>query len=124
MKKPKARKRIQRHWFSAQLRFVSLVEKRGGNMIDDSIVVFRATSFYTAFRHALKIGKAREHEYLNVYGKQVRWKLQEIVTLDIIREKSIDGAEVWSRLDILKGKNVVSLDAKLEPEKSQPAQTF
>lgn len=124
LRKSKKRVKRQTRWFSAQLKFVALGKTRFRRMTDDSIVVFKAAGFRTAFRRALKIGKEAEHEYLNGDGQRVCWKLKEIVTLDIIHTKSIDGAEVWSSLGFLKKNDPIPFDAQFTPEDSKPGRTF
>jgi hypothetical protein len=123
-KKTVKKKKARTYWFSAQLKFIALVEVRGGRMTDDSVFVFKSTNYKTAFQHALKIGKQNEHEYLNVNGERVIWKLKEIVTLDKMRAQSLDGIEVWSQLNILTKKEIIPFDAALKPKNSQPTQSF
>jgi hypothetical protein len=41
--------------------------------------LIRATSDRDAKARAVKFGRAEEHEYLNQYGKTVRWTFREIL---------------------------------------------
>lgn len=122
--KKQKRRKSPAYWFSAQLKFVALVDTRGGRMTDDSVFVFKSNNYKAAFLHALKLGKQSEHEYLNVNGERVLWRLKEIVTLDKLHSKSLDGVEIWSQLNILKKKEILPFDAVLKPEDSEPTQSF
>src|SRR5271157_4406264 len=83
-------------WFSAKLRFAVLIETEGLVRYADSLHLFRSREFDQAFKRALEIGRNNEQSYLNGDGHKVVWKLERIVTLDIVRARSLDGAEVYS----------------------------
>ena len=113
-------------FYSARLLLISLVEdgkQTKQNLYDESIVVFRASSWDHAFERALELGRQQETTYENVYGHTVRWKLVEIINLDLIGKK-VDGAEVASKLDYKRVKEPISSDAEFHPENSEPTQSF
>ena len=90
----------------------------------DSVHIFKAKDFKNAFKTALKIGKGHEEEYKNGYGEEVRWRFKEIISLDIIQEENLDGAEIYSEpVDIPSHENF-GFDAIFTPDKSDPTQTI
>jgi len=111
-------------WFSSTVRRVCLVEGEGCVMANDSVHIFRATDFDDAFERALEVGRAQEEEYRNGAGQLVRWRLEELLSLDMIRAESLDGAEVHSRLEEIDPPREVDMDEVFTPECSQPHQTF
>jgi hypothetical protein len=112
-------------WFSAKIRMVALVETKGGNHYMDSVYLFKCDyDWDKAFQKALAIGKRQEEEYINIDGEKVKWRLKEIISLDIIQKLSADGTEVYSEPVWLKENDVISFDALFHPEKSEPTQTF
>ena len=69
------------------------------------------------------MGKCTEEEYLNVYNERVRWRLKDVITLDMIRKKSLDCAEVYSEfVDVPEDENI-PFDAEFHPERSKPEHT-
>jgi hypothetical protein len=84
--------------------------------------LFRAADFDEAFQRALALGRAQEEEYLGGEGEKVRWRLKEVISLDILDEE-LDGAEVYSEPVALAPGETYSFDVTFEPEKSQPTQT-
>ena len=112
------------HWFSAKLRLVCLIEPTGAGRYMDSVYVFRSADFQTAFQRALDLGKSQERAYLNADKQRVKWKLAEIVSLDIIAAESLDGVEVYSEpVDLAPG-DAFPIDVELHPERSEPTQTI
>jgi hypothetical protein len=112
------------NWYSAKLRFVLLVETTGGVEISDSIYMLRSGSFESAFTRFLAIGHDAEQEYLNGAGKLVRWRLKEIVTLDVVDAKELDGVEVHHQFTALSDDERHGFDHVFQPENSQPHQTI
>jgi Domain of unknown function (DUF4288) len=108
-------------WFSASMRLVILVEGEGATSQDEVVHVFRADDCDAAFQRALALGRSHERDYKNGYGQQVRWRLDRILTLDMIRVPDLDGAEVFSALSDVSGGP--GFDADFHPERQQPAQT-
>ena len=60
---------------------------------------------------------------MNGNGEKVLWKLKEIVSLDVIRRKNLDGIEVYSEFVEPKEK-IEPFDSLFCPEISKPTQTI
>jgi hypothetical protein len=90
----------------------------------DSIFVFRAIDFQDAFHRAIQLGRESENEYLNHLGGRVRWRLKEIISLDVIRKESLDGAEVYSESVNVPEDEDIPFEAVFDPEQSEPTQTI
>jgi len=110
-------------WFSSKVRVVCLVEPEGAQRYMDSVYVFKADDFETAFQRAVDLGKEQEEEYLNAENQIVRWRLKEVISLDVINHTSLDGAEVYSEPVELEVGARLPFDADFQPEKSLPTQT-
>jgi hypothetical protein len=54
----------------------------------------------------------------------VVWKLAEIISLDMIASKSLDGVEMYSEPVDLSPGETFSVDVELHPERSEPTQTI
>jgi len=83
-------------WFSSKIRLACIIEPKGLHRFMDSIYVFQSTDFDDAFKKALDIGRSQERSYFNDANELVSWRLKEIISLDLIRPQSLDGAEVYS----------------------------
>lgn len=81
--------------------------------------MFRAAGWEQAFRRALELGRSHERDYGD--GDRVRWRLDRILTLDMIGAPDLDGAEVFSALSDVSGGP--GFDTVFEPERHQPGQT-
>ena len=114
----------QTSWFSTKLRLVCLIDPIGAHRYMDSIFIFKSTDFDAAFEKALQLGRNLENTYLNADNQQVVWKLKEIISLDIIREKSLDGAEIYSEPVALAPNESIPFNAEFHAERSQPTQTI
>jgi hypothetical protein len=110
-------------WYAAKLRFVVLIETTGAEHGENSIYLLRSDSFEGALARALEIGRLAEHEYLGATGEHVRWRLKEIVTLDVLQAADLDGVEVHSELTPLREDERYSFEHVFKPEASQPRQT-
>lgn len=110
-------------WFSAKVRSICLVEARGANRYMDCIHIFRASGWDDAMRKALALGRTHEQEYTNEDGHHVRWRLKEVVSLDLIPDGQLDGAEVYSEFSAVPATEFVPFDAEFRPENSHPVQT-
>lgn len=82
----------KQNWYAAKLRFVVLLETTGGEEANDSIYLLRSDSFEAAFGRAIELGRAAETEYIGGTGERVRWRLKEIVTLDVLQAPELDGS--------------------------------
>lgn len=61
--------------------------------------------------------------YVNANGRQVVWKVAEVMSLDIVRSDSLEGAEVYS--EAVPGTDpLLSIEHEFHPELSEPTQTF
>lgn len=115
---------MREQWFSSRLRLVCVIEGSGATRYQDSVHLFRAGDFEEAFQRALDLGRACEESYLNPDKKRVRWRLKEIVSLDIITADQLDGAEVYSEPVPLEEGVEIPFDATFTPETSRPTQTI
>ena len=113
-----------KEWYSARFRLVCLIERQGSHRYEDSVILMRATSFRDAFRRALEVGRQQEEEFVNEDGDRVRWRLKEIISLDIIGNEDLDGREVYSEPVDVPEEDQCPFDQEFEPEKSEPPQTF
>ena len=118
-------------WFSTKVRLAILVEQAPhDSQFTESVYVFRieerddwAALWDQAFQRALALGKQQEQEYRNDAGQRVRWRLQEIVSLDVIRSDDLDGAEIYAEPVSMRPADMVPFDTEFWPERSQPPQT-
>lgn len=107
-------------WFSAMLRSVVLAENDGAIRLARSVVVFRAEDFEAARRRAVELGRASERSYLGGTGEQIRCRLLDIETLDLLGDTITDGREVYSEPADLPADMHIPFDAVLDPEASSP----
>lgn len=114
---------IEMQWFSTKIRLACIIKPKGLQRFMDSIYVFRSTDFDDAFRKALDIGRSQEKNYLNDADELVEWKLKEIISLDLIKPPSLDGAEVYSEPVEPAARDFLS-DTAFHPEDSNPTQTL
>jgi hypothetical protein len=108
-------------WFSASMRLVILVEGEGATSQDEVVHVFRADDWDVAFQRAQALGRSHERDYENGDGQRVRWRLDRLLTLDLIRASDLDGAEVFSALTDVSGGP--GFDTVFDPGRHQPGQT-
>lgn len=114
----------EQQWFSTKVRLVCLIASMGAVRYMDVVYVFRGTDFQTAFKRAVELGKCQEKSYHNADGKEVVWKLVEILSLDLVQAESLDGAEVYSEpVDLAAGESY-DFDTEFHPERSAPTQTI
>jgi hypothetical protein len=99
------------------------VENHNATSFMDMIFIFRAKEFQDAFTRALELGRQTEEEYLNAYHERVRWRLKEVISLDMIRRESLDGAEVYSESFEVPADQHIPFDTEFHPEQSQPGHT-
>jgi len=111
------------NWYAAKLRFVILLETTGSEDASDSIYLLRSHSLDAAFARALEIGRAAESEYLGGTGERVRWRLKEIVTLDLLQATELDGIEVHSQFMPLGHDEHYGFEDVFRPELSKPHNT-
>ena len=110
-------------WFSTRIRLAYIIEQKGLRRFMDSIYVFRSTDIDDAFRRAIDIGRSQEKSYLNDANESVEWRLKEIISLDLIKPPSLDGAEVYSEPVEPSARDFL-FDTAFHPEDSNPTQTL
>ena len=107
-------------WWGVKLRLVVVVEGKETATVNDGVFVLRAGDDWDdAFREALKLGRRQEREYLNQYGKRVRWRFAEVLQIHggIDDDRELDGQEVMTEL--LADEIDLGFDAELHPERSR-----
>jgi len=114
----------EKKWFSATVRLVSVVQGTGAFSYMDCVHLFRALDWDDAFDCALAIGRAHETQYQNAERAQLRWRLKEVRTLDLILAEDLDGAEIRSEFIDAPSDEEASFDTEFHPENSQPPQTL
>jgi len=117
-------------WFSTRIRLVVLVDPEGATHYSDSIRIFHLDDGYVgssmwdaALQRAISIGKQQEEEYSNGDGDRVRWRMQKVVSLDMLSAENLDGAEVYSESVDLEEGMPIPFDTAFNPETSTPTQT-
>lgn len=108
-------------WFSASVRVLCLIEGVVSTTHDTSVHIFRATDWDHAFERALGLGRGHERDYINGDGERVRWRLDRVSTLDMIRNPDLDGVEVFSNMSEVSGGP--PFDTAFEPEQHRPVNT-
>jgi hypothetical protein len=112
------------NWFSTKVRVACLIEGVGLVRYMDSIHVFHAENFDEAMQRALVLGRGHEEEYVNSNQEHVRWRLKEIVSLDILQQGLSDGIEIYSEPVEPGLTEFFDYDAKFNPDTSTPTQTI
>jgi len=109
-------------YYCARLLVVCLVSSRKPrrrNLYDYPFVVFRAANYSSAFKVALKLGKAQETRYEGSTGQSVRWAFVRVEEIKKLGQK-LDGVEVGSILDRLQTKEPLRFNKRFHPERSKP----
>jgi hypothetical protein len=119
--KPEDSAEVRGAWFSAQTRLVCFIDGVP-QYFRDTIHLLRAEGWDEALKRAIALGRRKEAEYQNANSVLVRWKLREVLTLDILAEGELDGAEVHSELAPLEVALPLEED-ELDPERSEPVRT-
>jgi hypothetical protein len=106
-------------WYSAALRLCVIIG--GIELVDQvrSVVVFRADDFDDALTRSLEVGRRLECTFTNGDGKEVRWALASVETLDELGDVITDGREIYSE-PLGAGDGIVPA---LSPERSTPTQS-
>lgn len=111
------------NWYSATLRFFTIVSSDGKLKEEDSVYLLRAPDFRDAFVKFLELGRKNETTYKNHLNEEIRHRFVEITTLDIIRSDDLDGAEV-ACTPILKADPAITFDTVFDPAKSDPTHSL
>jgi hypothetical protein len=107
-------------WFSAKLRFVSLIEGLGSHFHDDSVYVLQAKDFEDAFGKAISIGRARERDYVNMQQERVHRRLVEVSSLNLLGSGELGNVvEVNSEAAPLQDADRIPFNTTFHPERSQ-----
>ena len=101
-------------WYGIKLLYVNnVVGEADNSLVDDnyiegyiayeeSIVIFQAESFDTAFEKAERFAKENEDDYQNIYGQTIQVRYYDAVDsylIDEMQELQLqDGVEVYSRI--------------------------
>jgi hypothetical protein len=110
-------------WFSAKLQFIALQEREPASLTMQTIILFQAADFTDALARAVAIGRRAQEEYGVHGGTKVRWRLREVLTLDMVPAPSADGTEVYSEFVDVDTQEPIGWSAEFEPERSKPVQT-
>lgn len=111
-------------WFSTRLRFAIMTESVGAGTLNDCLFMLKAKNFDAAFDGAVSIGYASEKEYRNSEGQLIQWRFKEIISLDVIQAKDLDGCEIYSEPVHLDDHDVIPFESKFNPRASKPFQTI
>ena len=112
-------------WFSAKIRLACLVDPTGLVGYRDAIYIFQSYDFDDAFKRALGIGKSQETSYLNANQQPVKWKLKEIISLDVVGSAPLEsGTEVHSEPVEPLPSEQFSFEHEFDPATSKPTQTI
>lgn len=113
---------VSQFWFSTRLRLLAVAERREVFFRMDCVHVFRAADWDAAFQRAIQLGRGHEHEYANDAGRLVQWKLDAVLTLDMVNTDDLDGAEVYSEMDEVDPATYPP--PQFAPERSTPTQSI
>ena len=103
------------------MRLVILVEGDVATSQDEVVHVFRADDWDVAFQRALALGRSHGCDYKKFRGQGVRWRLERILTLDMVRVSDLDGAEVFFALSEVS--DGPEFNTVFDPEEHRPGQT-
>ena len=112
---------MDEQWFSASMRIVCLIEHDGATSQDERVHIFRAEDWDEALRRAIELGRTHETDYVNADGERVRWRLDRVLTLDMLRAEQLDGAVVFSSASDVSGGPPFEME--FHPEEHHPGQT-
>jgi len=120
--------RIHMPYYSARLHVVCVVDDSQGKSEDEYIcdypfVIFRASSFESAFERALALGMEREQVYKNEKGEDVRWALNAVETIWELGDE-IDGIAVGSIMDVYKPEEAIDTATDFKPASKLPQFSF
>jgi hypothetical protein len=110
-------------WYSASLKYAVLIETVGTSTMTRSVVLVRAHDWTEGRAKALETGRSHETTYLNGDGKQVRWALVAIETLDCLGPLLEDGREVYYEPRSPAPDEDYAFDTSFCPQDSEPGQT-
>lgn len=109
-------------WFSTRLRLLAVTGDCTVSFQMECVHVFRSADWGAAFERALELGRGHEHEYPNETGSPVQWRMDAVLTLDLITSDVLDGAEVYSEINEVDPP--MYPPPQFAPERSTPTQTI
>lgn len=104
-------------WYSAKVRMARMVESQGCDALVDHIVVYRAP-IHSWLGSALTA--ARSLERMEPGESRVEWRLAEVLTIDVLRNQTLDGAEVHSQFIDMVPSDSAPFGTEPHPEASTP----
>ena len=94
-----------------------MVESRGCDALIDHVIVYRAR-VHSWLRPVLAIGRSLER---TEHGEsRVEWRLAEVLTIDVLVNQDLDGAEVHSQFIDMVPEDSVPFGTEPHPEASTP----
>ena len=105
-------------WRSAKVRMARMVEPHGCDALVDHVIVYRAPS--QAWLEPV-IPLARSLERIEPGDSRVEWRLVEVLTIDILLNQNLDGAEVHCQFIDMVASDSVPFGTVPHPEASTPA---
>lgn len=113
---------MPRKLFAARMLHVCVVDDgkpRKRNLCDETVRLFHAKSDEDAWKQALKLGRAAQHEYRNSRGELVRWVFAEVASISRVRG-NLNGAELSSRLHDRVFPNAITSRSRFHPAMREP----
>lgn len=111
--------------YAARMLHVCVVndgKPRRRNLCDETVKLLRASSDEEAWKQALKLGRAAQHEYRNSRGELVRWIFAEVAEISRVRA-NLHGAELSSRLHDRMFPKPITSRSRFYPAKREPQWT-
>jgi hypothetical protein len=104
-------------WHSAKVRMARMVESHGCDGLVDHVIVYRAL-IDSWLEPALAIGRSLERTEHD--EGRVEWRLAEVLTIDVLVNQNLDGAEVHSQFIDMVPEDGVPFGTEPHPEASTP----
>ncbi|MFN3201153.1 MAG: DUF4288 domain-containing protein [Bradymonadia bacterium] len=89
------------NWFSAKLLFAAFIDGRLNSdaLVEESIIIFRATTAAAASIQADELGQKATHSYKNEVNEEVEWRYIRLLEIQDLGETTLDdGVEVFSTM--------------------------
>jgi len=116
---------MPRKLYAARMLHVCVVDDgkpRRRNLCDETVKLLRASSDEDAWKQALKLGRAAQHQYRNSRGELVRWIFAEVASVSQVRA-NLHGAELSSRLHNRVFSKPITSRSRFHPAKREPQWT-
>jgi hypothetical protein len=105
-------------WRGAKLRMARMVDPIGCDALVDHVFVFQAPAGRSGWDPAIAIGRSLEGE--DQADNRVRWRLAQVMKLDVLSAENLDGAEVYSEFVDAEQRLAIPPDVAFHPERSAP----